>query len=47
MLMIILLAFSRDPALNPSTHQFLSDPAIVVVCPTTALQEDQVSDFLQ
>ena len=39
MLMILLQEFSRDPSLNPSDRRFPSNPAIVVISPTIALQD--------
>ena len=42
MLAIILLELAKDPSLSPSKKKFPSDPAVVVVCPTTALEDDLV-----
>jgi len=42
MLAIILLELANDPLLSPIKKKFPSDPAVVVVCPTTALEDDLV-----
>jgi ATP-dependent helicase YprA (DUF1998 family) len=41
MLMHVILAILEEPALCPSV-KFPEDPAILVIYPTTALEEDQV-----
>ena len=41
MLMHVILAILEDPTLCP-TAKFLSNPAILAIYPTTALEEDQV-----
>jgi len=42
MLTIILLELANDLLLSPIKKKFPSDPAVVVVCPTTALEDDLV-----
>ncbi|KAF8967909.1 hypothetical protein BDZ97DRAFT_1801925 [Flammula alnicola] len=42
MVMIIILAISENPSLCPFA-KFPNDPAMVVVCPTTALEEDLIN----
>ena len=42
MLATVLVALGRDPSLVPSNRRFSKDPVLVVVCPTTALEEDLV-----
>lgn len=41
MLMHVILAILEDPTLCPSAN-FPSNPAILAIYPTTALEEDQV-----
>ena len=43
-LMLVIRAISRDPTLALGSIYFLKDPAMIVVCPTKALQEDMVRD---
>ena len=43
-LMLVICAISRDPTLALGSIYFLKDPAMIVVCPTKALQEDMVRD---
>ena len=42
MLATVLVALGKDPSLSPSKREFSRDPLLVVVCPTTALEEDLV-----
>ena len=42
MLVIILLALAKNPSIAPVKKKFPADPAVVVVCPTTALEIDLV-----
>jgi ATP-dependent helicase YprA (DUF1998 family) len=42
MLATVLVALGKDPSLVPSKKRFSRDPVLVVVCPTTALEEDLV-----
>jgi ATP-dependent helicase YprA (DUF1998 family) len=42
MLMLLIRAISQDPTLALSGRTFPKDPAMVLVCPTKALQEDMV-----
>ena len=42
MLVVILLALAKNPSLAPIKKKFPADPAVVVVCPTTALEDDLV-----
>ena len=42
MLATVLLALAENPSLVPSNKRFLKDPLLVVVCPTTALEDDLV-----
>jgi superfamily II DNA/RNA helicase len=46
MLAVILLALANNSslALAPVKKKFPADPAVVVVCPTTALEDDLVRD---
>ncbi|KIK06881.1 hypothetical protein K443DRAFT_69566, partial [Laccaria amethystina LaAM-08-1] len=39
MLATVLVALGKDPSLVPSKRVFSRDP-VLVVCPTTALEED-------
>ena len=43
MLAIVLLELGKKPMLSPIKKRFPEDPAIVVVCPTTALEDDLVN----
>ena len=45
-LMLIICAISKDPTLALDDLTFPKDPAMIVVCPTKALQEDMVRDKL-
>ena len=40
-LAVILLELVKDPSLSPSQKKFPSDPAMVVVYPATALEDDR------
>ena len=42
MLAVVLLEFAKKPSLSPDKKNFPQNPAIVVVCPTTALEDDLV-----
>jgi superfamily II DNA/RNA helicase len=42
MLATVLVALGKDPSLVLSKRVFSRDPVLVVVCPTTALEEDLV-----
>jgi len=42
MLAILLLELAKDPSLSPMKKKIPADPAVVVVCPTTALEDDLV-----
>ena len=42
MLVIILLALAKNPSIATVKKKFPADPAVVVVCPTTALEDDPV-----
>ena len=42
MLAVVLLELGKNPTLSPIKKMFPEDPAIVVVCPTTALEDDLV-----
>jgi superfamily II DNA/RNA helicase len=42
MLAIILLELANDPLLSPIEKKFPLDPAVVAMCPTTALEDDLV-----
>ena len=45
-LMLVICAISKDPTLALDDLTFPKDPAMIVVCPTKALQEDMVYDKL-
>ncbi|KAF8890214.1 hypothetical protein BD779DRAFT_1671541 [Infundibulicybe gibba] len=40
MLMLVASAISKDPALSPNQKNIPKDPAMILICPTKALQED-------
>ena len=40
MLAIVLLKLAKYPSLSPIKKKYPKDPAVVVVCPTTALEDD-------
>jgi hypothetical protein len=40
MLAVVLLELAKSPSLSPIKKKFPEDPAIVVVCPTTALEDE-------
>jgi ATP-dependent helicase YprA (DUF1998 family) len=42
MLTTVLLALGKDPSLVPSKKRFSKDPVLVVVCSTTALEDNLV-----
>ena len=42
MLATVLVALGKNPSLVPSNKRFSKDPVLVVVCPTTALEDDLV-----
>ena len=42
MLVIILLALAKNPSIATVKKKFPADPAVVVVCPTMALEDDLV-----
>jgi hypothetical protein len=42
LLMLVIRAISKDPTLTLDDVTFPKDPAMIVVCPTKALQEDMV-----
>jgi len=42
MLAVVLLELAKNPKLSPVQKKFHEDPAIVVVCPTMALEDDLV-----
>lgn len=46
MLMLVIRAISQDRNLALGDIIFPKDPAMIVVCPTKALQEDMVRDYL-
>jgi ATP-dependent helicase YprA (DUF1998 family) len=43
MLMLVMRAISEDETLALGGRTFPKDPAMIVICPTKALQEDMVS----
>jgi ATP-dependent helicase YprA (DUF1998 family) len=45
MLMLVIRAISEDPSLALGDRKFPKDPAMLVVCPTKALEEDMVCLF--
>lgn len=42
LLMLVIRAISQDPTLALQGARFTKDPAMIVVCPTKALQADMV-----
>jgi ATP-dependent helicase YprA (DUF1998 family) len=46
MVLLIITAIQQEPALCPSAS-FPLDPAILLILPTTALQDDQVSAHIE
>ena len=46
MLMLIMHAIADNKTLALSGKSFAKDPAMIVICPTKALQEDMVSDLI-
>jgi len=45
MLAIVLRELAKPSSLYPTERKFHTDPAVVVVCPTTALEDDLVRLF--
>jgi Distinct helicase family with a unique C-terminal domain including a metal-binding cysteine cluster len=43
MLMLVICMISQEPSLALGPRRFPNDPAMVVVCPTEALEVDMVS----
>jgi superfamily II DNA/RNA helicase len=44
-LMLVIRAISEDSSLAIGTHLFPEDPAMIVICPTKALQADMACTF--
>ena len=42
MLVVVLLALAKNPSMAPVKKKLPADPAAVVVCPTTTLEDDLV-----
>jgi superfamily II DNA/RNA helicase len=45
MLMLVICAISHEPSLALGPKRFPKDPAMIVVCPTKALEQDMVRIF--
>jgi hypothetical protein len=44
--MLVITAISENPSLALGGRTFPKDPAMIVVCPTKALEEDMVRLFV-